>query len=205
MDPTCSKAVILREELDQYLNPSFIMPTRFNLPSQHRNTSFLSKSAALTGKLEVRYVHDLFYLAHILRAVLFYLTESSQNRWRMRTSWLLASCDTTVHMIKPRIYTYRPKWIILMSGFDKIFYISLSWFGINIPMFDVALPLPLKSTNSGKSCHKVCLFVFYSKTRFHQILGFSLKGRMTVHYGEIYWLVTIFYLFFISVFSSSDT
>ena len=57
MDPVSHKAKVLKEELDELLNPSFISPQRLS-HSQHKvnNNNVISKPAALTGKLEVRLV-----------------------------------------------------------------------------------------------------------------------------------------------------
>ncbi|XP_012946173.1 serine/threonine-protein kinase N2 [Aplysia californica] len=57
LDPVSSRAKLLKEELDELLNPTFITPTRLSSSHGHKNnTSFFNKPAALTGKLEVRLV-----------------------------------------------------------------------------------------------------------------------------------------------------
>jgi len=53
MDPVSSKAQLLKEELDQLVNPVYMPPSRLKTD---RNSSIISKPAALTGKLEVRLV-----------------------------------------------------------------------------------------------------------------------------------------------------
>ncbi|XP_059175085.1 serine/threonine-protein kinase N2-like [Physella acuta] len=56
MEPTSSKAVLLKEELSELLNSTYVTQNRFTTNTQRRNSNYFSKPAALTGKLEVRLV-----------------------------------------------------------------------------------------------------------------------------------------------------
>ncbi|GFN73542.1 serine/threonine-protein kinase n2 [Plakobranchus ocellatus] len=57
MDPDCPRAEQLKEELDELINFTYITPGgRFSTQGKRNDISYFSKSAALTGKLEVRLV-----------------------------------------------------------------------------------------------------------------------------------------------------
>lgn len=56
MEPDTPKAKHLKEELDELINYTYISPGRFSSQGRRNETSYFSKPAALTGKLEVRLV-----------------------------------------------------------------------------------------------------------------------------------------------------
>ncbi|GFR91744.1 serine/threonine-protein kinase N2 [Elysia marginata] len=56
MDPDTPRAKHLKEELDELINFTYITPGRFSSLGRRNETSYFSKPAALTGKLEVRLV-----------------------------------------------------------------------------------------------------------------------------------------------------
>ncbi|KAH9507371.1 Serine/threonine-protein kinase N2 [Bulinus truncatus] len=55
LDPNSAKAKLLKEEVDELINPSYTPTNRFS-SNQRRNSSYINKPASLTGKLEVRLV-----------------------------------------------------------------------------------------------------------------------------------------------------